>query len=593
MKPDSVISSFASSVRFMSLWRDRLVTLYGSGSVELHRFVMLSGSNVELGGLPFDFRHDSKLARAVPHQHLSTIGKSYEDSPGALSAHRDELIGGAYVMNQYNYAVSQHSCLVLPYDAVTTSKHSSASLPHATTDPVLFHCGYVDGGLRWTFCGARNPTAKPDMWVPRSASMGKGMADVCTLEGSVHFPGMLVTGHVDGRVCVWRVCKNSKFDVEDAWQQADGIWGMHGKAHAGAVFSQTSSFLVVGGNTDIILVLLASASPSSGTSGPVTALSMSNACEYLGVGYADGSIAAVSIGDGRVHRSWSIDSFRTKMYPTASGHTRIYVKNLVFTNAGYIISHWETVNSSSSILGAVYINGPIEQMHFHPVGPIKCTSGHVCCHHVEITSLAATSDGTTVLVGLSNGTVQVRHGKALHVGGSFQVSEELHEAIAGANEVATAVLQEAESAVAEKTRQELELQAKLQSDPNNVNNTQLTANIQAGLSLAKSTLGQAFAKLGKASNLYQLSEKWRYGDIATSVSAFGQGAATAESSAQFSHELCAVDPDLSALAVTSLLLVDEERALLVGTQDGRICLVTDKLISLTRPNFQNSIFGGN
>jgi hypothetical protein len=218
--------------------------------------------------------------------------------------------------------------------------------------------------------------------------------------------------------------------------------------------------------------------------------------------------------------------------------------------------------------------------------------GHVCCHHVEITSLVATSDGTTVLVGLSNGSVQVRHGKTLQVGGTFQVSEELHEAVSGANEIAAAVLQEAENAVAEKTRQELELQAKLQSDPNNVNNTQLTVNIQAGLSLAKSTLGQAFAKLGKASNLSQLSEKWRYGDISTSIAAFGQGASSAESSAMLSHELCAVDPDLSALAVTSLLLIDEERALLVGTQDGRICLVTDKLISLTRPNFQSSIFGG-
>lgn len=356
---------------------------------------------------------------------------------------------------------------------------------------LLFTSGYADGGLRWQrHTSNRNSSASTvDAWIPRESGRAADISVVAADESGGRVRGQLpwpsiVTGHVDGRVNVWRIVKGASSDVH--WAAEESYSTFPGGLHTHHLFASSSLndravLSIVGTITGTILVRVGEISPALAS--PVTTVVLSGDLRIVVMGGVDGTVMIADSLTGQVLRSLPLPAPLVqiiKVHENEPEYEHTYfplpVQHIVVLSSGHIVVHWSlgfygngtrddnnthgSVYTPLSVLATYTLNGvmtactyiyPLETgnvykteniepwirtMNDNGTGSSNSVGGGGSTGYGTavlpiattpfpwITSLIPTTDGFGFVVGTSDGNVSVYHGISLEIGGYFRLHEE-------------------------------------------------------------------------------------------------------------------------------------------------------------------------
>jgi hypothetical protein len=540
----------------------KLLSIYGDFSMSLHRWAPA----MTLEGIPFEIKPE-KPKPLIHFELSSSVSKSASVTGMPLWSR---------LVNEYREGVAppNESLLFLGAPAAVSSASRFAILSptdisgqrigSAQNEQFLFTCGFVDGGLRWQSVSNKG---RAEAWTPRNTHRIGG---VTTVAADSVGGNLLLTGHSDGSAYLWAFCTNQQADVRASNELISTPRGLHGSAHHSVCMSLSSVPLVIGEATETILTRQAA---FIGPRAPITAAAISSCLNLVCVGSLNGTVVLFDRRSGDRHRVISLPQ-RT---PDESKIRPLIVQHIQALPTGHWVIHWlrqiypvPATGSAvpyqfdthyggnggkyayESILGVYSING--EALNSAVVA--SCfTPPSVTGVPQEIgsyvTSMVVAGEGTALVLGLSNGEVQVRHSFSLECGGFCRLHLEPAE------------LQTSVRFAMEQAHQDF-IEAAVAAS---VNQTSSSGSVA---SAARFAFGNALARLkGKG------AQDRNVDPLSVTLEAKVQ-AALAALPASLAHVNASPGHVAQrAAAVTSLTLVDEERQLLAGCADGRIVVITD------------------
>lgn len=538
------ITSASQQVIAAECMGGRLVAVYGDASAAVHRFSLM----MNMDEVPFDFKCDKPKALAAAPLSAARGAVShmaYEPNPLEFlrSYHATGIAPAVPFMLSARapvVALRSTTCVMTPFDVAGATRTGD------TRDAILVTCGYVDGGMRWQSLSGRGK-GDGDAWTPRNhvrygdVTCLSAADDGCTL----------VTGHADCSVHVWRLVRNSESNVKHACGLSASVYDAHASGHYPHISSVAANPLLMGTHTDTIFVRMAEA---VGQRAPVTCVAAHSRTRLLYSGALDGCLLLHCLLTGKRLRVFSPDQLLASLPGRIPGAPRVApITHIAPGVTGYATIHWAEMESTvatrregaagkrRSILASVYLNAS--------------TPAAVSVARTDVTALTLTRDGTAVLIGYVDGRLDVANALTLDVASSFTAHIEAELPPVGGASVDAAI---------------------------DVASTTVTSSgapasaISAGLNVAKSTFSRAFgaAKKTAVAAAGVVQQPSTPSPTSTAIPAPTVYAVPVIPPSHMSPGAA-----VPAVAITSIAMAEDETSVVLGTGDGRLCILCDPSVA--------------
>jgi hypothetical protein len=530
-------------------WSGKIVGVYGDYSVAQHKWT----AQQSYEGLPFECRMDKP--RQLTRADLAVTLQVTSDTAVAVtladiltsSVGSSAVIAVPSLMRTTPMIVSPSSLFAVVTPCHVDSARSNALYP----DAFAFSCGYADGGMRWQSVAHKT---KSDCWVPSASKM----VDVCTLTVAED-RCTLLTGHCDGSAHLWIVSHNSTIDWVNVVESASSSFDPHALGHLQATVSTAAVPMLRGESSDIMAIHVGTLYAQKS---PITCVAANRLLCIAVTGALDGKIVISSLSTAKPLRVIYVADVTAAIPEGALPHgCSLFPQHAVITSAGYVcvafLAH-SPVAANSTVLALIHLNGSIVSA-IHIAGSRK---GSLAKYSL-VTALSTSRDGTAIVVGFEDGTLEVRHGLTLECGSFAKAHTEFVDAQASA--YAAVLATDASAGPNQPPTPSGGTTSSAPSPAPSIDRKGLPGplgSISAGFSAAKTTIGGAFSRLGKGQPASR-----------------GEPENNAAPATLLSLPVIAPGPHqyqrVSAAAITSLAFSEDDRVLLAGTGDGRLCIITD------------------